>query len=431
MKKLILLLGLFVPAVMCMAQYRTVDSSQRRAPDWIHSLERNYIIMSAEGSSITEAQQNALMLIKERIVSSVAANVKAESELITEEVNYNNNVTVFLEQFRASVTTQSGDVPYLQGISLSLAEDYYWEKLRDRSTGHEKYRYHVKYPFPEIELRKLVSEFQRMQQELTDELNRLIEEVHKVASVEQINNNISELQTLSASFIDMRKEQALNGISRYRELLNSITLHEKASTLGTLRFVLKAGDRILTTAQRPNLRAECARITGTRLEQNEWVISYDTEYCYDDPENHIEVHYRFGTAPIRQRFYFNIHEGLVDIQLREALQFSALEADDQTVYKARLLITLYNKHDSPFVVEHLTIEFDQMPPIRVEDINQRFENSGNHYLVVDIAEPMDKAATSSANHRLPRINGSIHYHEAGKDVRSSYRIYQHAYTTTW
>ncbi len=429
--KPILWIFLILLTTNTLAQYRVVDSSQRRAPDWVNTLERDYIIISAEGPSISEAQQNALMLIKERIVTSVADNVKAESELITEEVNYNNNVTVFLEQYSATITTQSGDIPYLQGISLSMAEGYYWEHLRDRSTGSEKYRYHIRYPFPEFELRKLVMEFQRMQRELTAQLHDLLDAVHEVATIEQINNNISELQTLAASFVDGRKEQALNGIGRYRELLNSITLFEEGSSLGTLRFGLRAGKRLFTTAQRPNMRSECARITGTSLEGNYWIIYYDTDYCYDDPENHIEVHYRFGTSPIRNRFYFNINEDKVSLSLREPLHFTAIASDDETIQKTRLLITLFAEHSAPFIIEQLTLNFDDLPPIIIQEIDQRFTGSGNHNLILEIKEPLASSKTSASGRRMPRISGYLQYREEDSGNKNTFRIYNHQYTTSW
>ena len=413
------------------AQYRVVDSSQGRTPGWVNTLEKDYIIISAEGASISDAQQNALMLIKERIVTSVADNVKAESELVTEEVNYNNNVTVFLEQYTATITTQSGDIPYLQGISLSMAEGFYWEHLRDRSTGSEKYRYHIRYPFPEFEMRKLVMEFQRMHWELTAQLQELLDAVSEVVTIEQINNNISELQTLADSFIDSRKEQALNGINRYRGLLNSINLHEEGSRLGTLRFTLRAGDRSFSTAQPPNISSECARITGTRQEGKYWIVNYDTDYCYDDPENHIQVHYRFGTSPIRNRFYFDVNEDKVRISLREPLHFIALDADSETIHRARLNITVYAEHNAPFVIELLTLNFENLPPILIKDIEQRFSGSGNHNLALEIDHPLVASATSATTRRMPRISGYLQFRIGDHGETQTYRIYNHQYTTSW
>lgn len=413
------------------AQYRVVDSSQRRTPNWVNTLEKDYIIINAEGSSIAEAQQNALMLIKERIVTSVADNVRAESELFTEEVNYNNNVTVFLEQYTATITTQSGDIPYLQGISLSKAEGFYWEHLRDRRSGNEKYRYHVRYPFPEFELGKLVMDFQIMQRQLTAELHDLLNAISEVTSVEQINGKIAELQTLADSFVDGRKERALNGISRYRELLNSINLHEEAGRLGKLRFSLRAGDRVLTTAQQPNVRSECARITGMQQEGKHWVVNYDTDYCYDDPENHIEVHYRFGTSSIRNRFYFDVNEDKVRISLREPMHFTALDEGPETINKTRLQITIHAAYDAPFVIEQVTLSFDDLPPIILSDIDRRFSGSGNHDLTLEIDQPLAASATSATGRRMPRISGYLHFSEGDNGERQTYRIYKHGYTTSW
>lgn len=413
------------------AQYRVVDSSQRRTPDWVNTLEKDYIIINAEGSSITEAQQNALMLIKERIVTSVANHVKAESEMVTEQVNYNEHITVFLEKYTATITTQSGDIPYLQGISLSRAEGFYWEHLRDRRTGKEKYRYHVRYPFPEFELRKLVMDFQLMQRRLAAQLHDLLDAMAEVTSIEQINNNISELQTLAASFVDGRKEQALNGVNRYRGLLNSINLYEENSSLGTLRFALRAGDRRFTTSQQPNIRSECARITGKRADGDFWVIDYDVDYCYDDPENHIEVHYRFGTSPIRKKFYFDVNEDKVRISLRQPIHFTALEEDAETVHRTGLNINIYAEHDATFVIEQIILNFEDLPPILIRDIEKSFSGRGSHKLNVEFNDPIIATATSALERRLPRISGYIEYREGHDGEKQTYRIYNHPYTTSW
>ncbi len=424
-----MLLCLF--SINVVAQYRVVDSSQRRAPEWVNALKQDFLIVSAEGLTISEAQQNVLLFLKERIVTSVADHVKSESQLVTEEVNYNDNVYVFLEEYSATITTQSGDVPFLQGISLSKAEGYYWEQLRNRSTGSEKYRYHIKYPFPDAELRKLVRDFQMKQLELTEQMENLVAETGDVHTVEQILSNISELETLASYFVDTRKEQALNGIIRYRGLLNSITLYKEASSPGDLTFGLRAGDRMFTTAQPPDVRSQCARITAVSPEDRHWVIQYNTDYCYDDPENHIEVNYRIGTSSLRKKFYFDVNEEKVSISLNEPLHFTAIEYDDETIHSSKLRITLHSEYDAAFVLEEITLDFDDMSPIIIKDINRRFTESGTHNLAIDINEPLDVSITRASAHRRARVSGHLMYREEKQNKRNSYRIYRHNYTTSW
>ncbi|MFP4289893.1 MAG: hypothetical protein ACLFQS_11610, partial [Bacteroidales bacterium] len=430
-KKQISVLILMLVCTQLLAQFKVTDASQHREPSWINALERNYIIVSAEGESIQEAQQNALLFIKERIVTSVADNVQATSEIVTEESNINNNVSTFLETYNATITTQSGDVSYLQGISLSKAEDYYWEQLLDKKAGIMKYRYHVKYPFPDFELQKLVMDYQIQQRKLSEQLQKLLEAISKVNTIEQINGNIAELQTLTDAFSDTRKDRAKAGITRYKELLNGMSLVETQSQPGEIRFIIQGGGRTFTTSKRPNVQSECARITGVKPQGNEWVIHYNSEYCYDDPENHIEVNYRLGTSPVRNKFYFNINEDAVDVSIREPIAFESIEMQEGKITKTKVNITLWAEHEAPFLIENISIQFNQSPPLTVKDINQRFEGKGNHYLTLMIDQELDQENTTSTKNVVSRLSCTLNLKEIKSNESRSLKILNHAYTTSW
>ncbi|HQE55583.1 MAG TPA: hypothetical protein PKV45_11220, partial [Tenuifilum sp.] len=128
MKK-ILLLALSVVGVITLtfAQDKLLEKSGKQ-PKWVNGLEKDFIIVTGTGPTAQDAQQNALSNVKAQIVSSVAENVKASSEVRKEEASFNNNVNAFLEKFATTTTTQSGKVPFLQGISISKVSEFYWEK---------------------------------------------------------------------------------------------------------------------------------------------------------------------------------------------------------------------------------------------------------------------------------------------------------------
>ncbi len=138
MKKITCAALLILSGLVAFAQPKVVDKSGKK-PSWVNGLEKEYIIVVGSGSTIDEAQKSALMLIKENIVLSVADNVKAKSEVKKEESSYNNSVSTFLEKYTSQVTSESGKVPYLQGISLANANQYYWEKQYDKSTKETKF----------------------------------------------------------------------------------------------------------------------------------------------------------------------------------------------------------------------------------------------------------------------------------------------------
>ena len=88
MKKLLCAILLLFTGLVAFTQPKVTDKSGRK-PDWVNGVEKDFVIVSGSGATINDAQNSALMIIKERIVSSVADNVKATSTMKTEETNTN------------------------------------------------------------------------------------------------------------------------------------------------------------------------------------------------------------------------------------------------------------------------------------------------------------------------------------------------------
>ena len=430
MKKFLLL---FV-AVLCFigqtfAQDKVLDKSGKK-PKWINGIEKDYIIVSGSGPDEQTAQQSALTMIKERIVTSVAENVKSTSEIKKEEANYNNNVNIFLEKFASSTTTQSGKVPFLQGISLSKVEEFYWEKLQ-RKDKSVYVNYHLKYPFPEFELKKLVSDFKMRDNELTRQMEDLLAQVETVESVEQIEKNIAELKSLTEYFMDGRVDQCNLGITRYRSLLKSIELVELESSLGELKYYLRLGDRAISTVKKPTTKSECARITSTVNNKDNVVIKYDYDNCYEDPENNILVKYRFGNEDVQKPFYFDIAVNKASIFVSDPFHFTTTSKDEENVNGAVLDLTVRSKYDAAFTIEKVVIEWKGLTPVIIDGIGQSFQGKGNHNLKLNINQAIKLKETSSTGKTLSLLSGYIHYRSNVTGELKTFRIYNHSYTTDW
>jgi len=426
-------LSLFV-ATLCIvglsySQDKEIAKSGKK-PKWINGIEKDYIIVSGSGPDEQTAQQSALSMIKERIVTSVAENVKSTSEIRKEEANYNNNVNVFLEKFASSTTTQSGKVPFLQGISLSKVEAFYWEKLQ-RKDKSVYVNYHLKYPFPEFELKKLVSDFKMRDNELTRQMEDLIAQTETVESVEQIEKNIAELKTLTEYFMDGRVDQCNLGITRYRSLLKSIELVELESNLGELKYYLRLGDRRISTVKKPTTKSECARITSTINDKESVTIKYNYENCYEDPENNILVKYRFGSEDVQKPFYFDVAANKASIFVSDPFHFTANAKDEESVSSALLDITIRSKYDSPFTVEKVVIEWKGVPPVVIDGVGQSFKGKGNHSLKLNVEQPIKIKETTSTGKTLSLLSGYIHYRSDATGELKTFRIYNHSYTTDW
>jgi hypothetical protein len=303
MKKLFFIFFLF-PSFVCFAQETVVERSGRK-PGWVNGPANDFIIVMGTGASVNDAQRNALNLVKESIIDVVAQNVKTTSEMVIEEAIRKSSVTVFLEKFATTVSGTSGPIPYLQGVSLSKVEEFYWEKLQ-RGSSAVFFNYYAKYPFPDTELQKLVVDFNIRDQKLTEQLDQLLANIDSIGVIEDIERNITELRILSDYFIDTRQDKAKAGIARYRRLYSGIELVELESGLGELKFALQLGNRLVSTIQRPQITSDCARVSGTSIKENHILIQYDYSNCSEDSENNILVRYRFGNTNVQKSFFFDI-----------------------------------------------------------------------------------------------------------------------------
>lgn len=429
MKKLLVLLFL-LPIVACVAQVKVTDKSGKQ-PGWLNGIQKDYIIVSGSASNIQDAQQNALNTVKERIVSSVAENVKTKSEMKVEETSYNRNVSSFLEKFASSTTTESGKVPFLQGISLSKVEEFYWEKKEDKKTREVRFNYHLKYPFSDSELKMLVFDFKLRDRELTEQLENLLTMVDKVSSVEEIEKNIGELNVLSDYFMDGRKDKCALGVTRYRSLFSSIELVELESDLGMLKYALRIGNRTLRTAKKPVVKSECAQIKSTINNDDHVVINFEYDNCYEDPENNIQVTYRLGSNNVQKKFFFDITADKAAIFVSEPFHFTALDKSDAIVNAASVDITIISKYQAPFTIDKVVLEWKGLPPVIIDGIGASFSGKGNHSLKLNVTQPITIETTTTAGKAVSMLSGYIHFTSSKTGEKKTLRIYNHNYTTNW
>jgi len=88
MKKLILFtIGLSLCLSGISQKVKVLEKSARKPPEWVNGIVKDYIIVSASGETAESAQSNALLRIKERIISSIAENIQTSSEYYRGEKN--------------------------------------------------------------------------------------------------------------------------------------------------------------------------------------------------------------------------------------------------------------------------------------------------------------------------------------------------------
>lgn len=300
---------LAVLSTACAAQVKVIDKSAKKAPAWVNGIEKNFLIVSATANDVEEAKEKILNSLREQIVHAVAVNVQSSAAINVQETALNGKVRQFLETTGSTIHTKSGNVPFLNEIALSNAVDYYWEKQQDKKTKAVTVIYHVKYPFPEIQLQQLVFEFKEADEKMTAQLAGLCENIEAIKNLEDIGKNITALQQLQKAFEDGRREQAGACIANYRSLYAYVSLEESAHPTGSLSYQLMLSGKPVAAIQKPRVKSNCADNIKVKLHDNGSAdISYQVDGCYAGSDNYIEVTYNFGGKNVSQKFFFTVKE---------------------------------------------------------------------------------------------------------------------------
>jgi len=429
-KTLFTFVALFLLSAFAFTQVKVVDKSGRK-PSWVNGLEKGYIITLGSHDNIEEAKAKAILSVKEQIVSSVADNVKVKTESNVQETNYNNAINSFLESYQSSTASQTGDVNYLQGISITKVEEFYWEKLYNKKNKVYTYHFHIKYPFSQFEISKLVSDYKMKDRKLTEQLEDLIAQKDKMRSIEGIEGNIKALETLKESFVDKRKDQAALAITDYRNLLKSIEIIDLGSGLGEIVYGLKLNGNIITSSKKAKITSNCARITDKRKDGNNFVVEYDYSECYEDPDNHVKVRYSKGSIKIEKEFYFDITETKAKVNISNDIIFRTIEKDGDIVNLSKCTMTLNSKYDSPFVVERVILQWDKASAVIIDNLEIEFKGEGNHVLEFEIPEALNVSETTSKGKTLPAMKGTVQYKSAKGGHSKNLKIYNQTYSTDW
>ncbi len=412
------------------AQIKVIEDSGRK-PKWVSGVAKDYVIVVGTGKDLETAKTNALISIKENIARSVAEYVKSSSELNKSESN-GKNMASYFETYNANVKTETADIPSLKGISLSKAEEFWWEKTKNKSNGAEAVNYHIKYPFPEIELRKIIMEFQKIDRELTEKLDNIVAAAETLESIEEMITNIAELQAMMKSFKDNRQTKAEGAIAKYNTMLKSVSLVPVKNDLGEIIFTTKLGERIVWTMQKPQVSSysKCAQTTNITSDKSNWTIQYKYGNCYDDAMNAIEVNFTFNGNKISNKFNFDINKNKVDIFLKNDINITTLQNDGNAISQAKCELTFVSKYATPLIIEKVILDVQGAPPIIFNDVNKEFEGKGDHELTLQCMQRLEKAKYSS-NNQSSAVNGSINWRNKATGEKGTTKIFDNKYSTDW
>jgi hypothetical protein len=415
--------------VALFAQDKVLEKSSKKKPDWVNATIIDFIIATGRGKTIDEAKSNVIPTIRTEIMNSVAVYVRSSSEMTIENENKNNVINT-IEKFKNTSTVQTADIPSLKGLSLNKVSEFYWEKIQDKDSKEITVAYHVKYPFSEQELKKLIQEFNQKDQEMTDQMNGIIDNIDKIESIEDISTNIKQLENLAAYFIDQRKEKSELGLIRLKDMLKSIEIVPIENNLGKLKYTLKIGEKFYKTSQKPKYsNSECVTITSKTSEAHVQIIQYTYESCTEDEKNMISVSYKYGNNKVDKTFYFDVTSNSVNIFLKGEIIMKALNKDNDKVNSYSCDLTLVSKYEAAFIIDKVVLEWPGLAPVTLSNIGKEFAGKGVQNLILEINEPVDLLKSSSKN--KPAVNGTIFFKVKSTGETKRYKFYDQNTMTDW
>lgn len=286
-------------------EFKVEESSARNMPEWVNSVERDFLIATASGGDIEEAKAAVIENVKKQIAQSIATRIVSESSLTTSAYQSGSDFSK-TQNLESSILSRTAKLPFIGEISLSKAADYYWERRYYRSTGRYEYFYAVKYPFSEFEMKQLVMEYQEHDRGLNEKIADYQAGIDFVTSIEEISETLNSLRAFQDEFDvqDPRFNQVQSIANQYLQLYDQITIDWFQEKKGVAVVSLSLAGRSISTSQRPQIKSNCASQISSSYEGNTLVIKYNDEYCYEDDQNWIEVRFRAGNKYISGKIYF-------------------------------------------------------------------------------------------------------------------------------
>ncbi|MBI9069714.1 MAG: hypothetical protein JEZ09_20625 [Salinivirgaceae bacterium] len=407
---------------------RIIEESSKKKPEWVNGLVKDFVIVVASSPTLDDAQQKALAKVKEQIISSVAENIQSTSEYLRSETVKNDD-SDFAESFKTATKTRAADIPFVKGIALSKVDEFYWEK--ESYQDNIKYYYHVKYPFSRIQLEKLIKEYEKADQALTDQLEGILGKIDALDNLEEMSQTEKELEALAQGFIDVdpRLDQANVGIAKLKDMMKNFSIETVNNTLGEIRMILKIGEKTLTTSRKPSVSSNCAKIIDVKSKTPEWIITYSYEECYEDPDNVIKVTFKSSFGKASNEYAFNINAEKIDIFVNNDINLNGGTDNGTEIENAKGIMSITSKYDSPFIVEKIILKFGDEAPIIIDGINQNFTGSGKHDLEFTINQAISKENYSAKKYDM--IKGTIHYKSVKTGEKSIYKMFNQTITTAW
>lgn len=305
MKKQITLFLLLLVWTSLYAQHKVKEQSHKEKPTWVNGTVQGFLVVSATAPTIEEAKEKILVTLRDQVSRSVATQITSGSTLESQQHTDGDQIR-FDENMTSYVISKTTNIPFIKEISLTKAQDYYWEKLYNKQTKTYFYEYQIKYQLSSFELKRMVKEFNERESELSRRLDDYRTSVNGMQSVEEIDQTLNELKGFAAEFAadDSRRAQTNSLIGSYLDLYNHILVDEAEQGKGYLLIRLLIGERQIGCARKPVIRSNCATKFSVQPQgDGTFRVGFDDFNCYEDDENFLEVRFSIGDKSVFKKCF--------------------------------------------------------------------------------------------------------------------------------
>lgn len=302
----ILILMLLSSNIILAQKEKVVESSSKAKPAWIGKSDNSAFSITETGLTLAEASECCISSVRQYIINSIAVNVSSSESMVINQISKDDLITA-MSEYSSVLETEAGRLPYLNDISLSNAEDVYWEKIYNKTDKKYRYEYSVRYPFSEQTRRTLVEEFLTIDREKAGELERLRKELGTLTSLDGISQTLNDLNSLEVYFFDDVRKSEVDAVrNTYKGIYKRLSIVIEEEGPGYCVYSLHLDGRRVTTSVPPRLKSESAismesRPYGDRM----YRLTYDPSYASRFDLNQIEIIYLFGATTVTKTVMFD------------------------------------------------------------------------------------------------------------------------------
>lgn len=392
------------------AQTKILETSAKKAPAWLVSTGSDHFVSTNVAPTIEEAKQLCIDDVKKQIISAVAENIKSSTAGSTSQTTQGQEIVEFLDKFDSKYETRSAVLPFVNGVSMSKVEDFFYQKLQDKNTGKITVTYSILYPFSSTELKSLISKFRKQDAEMEAKLNEQIALIGNIKTTEQIDRGISAMAPLIDYFFDdVRLNKAKQTLSQLQKLYSYVTIVLEQSTRGSLQYSLLLDGNKITSSTKPTIKSNCATEIMHRTDADGIVtVTYDPDGCLHSEDNYIDISYRFTGGSSKAKFYPVMASEPLKVAVTGQLVIKLGEKIDSVTYKGlEVQFQLNNQSTSNVTLQALNFSIQELRNTVNIDAQQISIEPGVRQITVKSEDTFHLNHNAETEFKLPIAKGNI------------------------